>query len=451
MVWQKLLDLLPERYRQKLTGKDNIQKIGLNSVWLLGDKIIRMVVTLVVTGWLARYLSVAAFGQLNNAIAYFSLFGAFATLGLDSIIIRDAVKNPEKKDLILGSAFFLRFIASIITYGSCCLFVLLLRPEYESEILRTLVYIISIGIFFQSFDVIDYYFQSQVKSRFTVIARNIAFISVSALKILLLVLKAPLIYFAWAWLAEFILSAFCLIVMYYQQVGSIIKWKVKLSEAKKLLIQSFPIFIAYIAAFSYMKCDQIMIAKMLGDQEAGIYAAASRIFELCFFIVGVLTASFYPSLIHLYEKEDKTLFYKRYFQVTKLFTAIAYCFLIGTLLLGDYIIVLLFGHAYLPAGSVLKIQMIGLIFLFNGGLRSSFLAIINRQDIIMITSIVAAIINLSLNYLLIPIYGIKTSALTLSFTYLVAIYLSNFFYTPLKTIQIIQTKSFLIFNKFKNT
>src|SRR5437868_5044521 len=97
--WKKYL---PSEIVQKLEGKDNIVRIGANSFWLLSDKLLRMLVTLFVTGWLARYLSVDQFGKLNNAIAYAGLFGAFASLGLDSIVIRDIVRYPEKKDSVIG-------------------------------------------------------------------------------------------------------------------------------------------------------------------------------------------------------------------------------------------------------------------------------------------------------------------------------------------------------------
>src|SRR5436190_4882171 len=112
-TWKKYL---PVEVVAKLEGKDNIVRIAANSFWLLSDKLLRMFVTLFVTFFLARYLSVDQFGKLNNAIAYAALFGAFASLGLDSIVVRDIVRFPEKKDSVIGTSFYLKLFAGILTW-----------------------------------------------------------------------------------------------------------------------------------------------------------------------------------------------------------------------------------------------------------------------------------------------------------------------------------------------
>src|SRR5271154_2882637 len=122
-------EYLPEEVAKKLHGKDNIVRIAANSFWLLSDKILRIVVALFVTGWLARYLGVDGFGKLNNAIAFATLFGAFASLGLDSIVIRELVKFPDKKETLLGTAFYLKLIAGFVTYLLSAVCVILLRPS----------------------------------------------------------------------------------------------------------------------------------------------------------------------------------------------------------------------------------------------------------------------------------------------------------------------------------
>ncbi|MCX6291579.1 MAG: oligosaccharide flippase family protein, partial [Bacteroidetes bacterium] len=220
--WKKWL---PEEMAAKLEGKDNIVRIAANSFWLLSDKLLRMFVTLFVTGWLARYLSVDEFGKLNNAIAYAALFGSFATLGLDSIVIRDIVRFPEKKDSVVGTAFYLKLFAGILTWLLSALCVVILRPTEGETISRLLVYIISAGILFQSFDVIDFYFQSQVKSKYTVFAKNSAFIIISLVKIVMIWQKLPLIYFGWAWLAEMVMNAVGLVLVYRRKNHEVGKWK----------------------------------------------------------------------------------------------------------------------------------------------------------------------------------------------------------------------------------
>jgi len=436
-------EYLPEEIAKKLEGKDNIVRIAANSFWLLSDKILRIIVALFVTGWLARYLGVDGFGKLNNAIAFATLFGAFASLGLDSIVIRELVKFPEEKETLLGTAFYLKLIAGFITYLLSAICVILLRPSEGEWINRVLVYIISAGVLFQSFDVIDFYFQSQVKSKYTVFAKNAAFILISLVKISFIVLHKPLIWFGWATLGEMILNAVALILIFQKRKNHISRWSFNNEFAKMIFRQGSAIFIAYVAAYTYMKVDQIMISKYIGDAQAGLFAASAKLYEFCFFIIIVLVPSFYPSLIHVFEK-DKRLFYKRYSQVTAFFSVLGYSALAFILLFGNFVVTKLYGDQYAIAATVLKIQIFGMLFMFNGGLRSSYLAIIHRQDIIMITSIVAALFNILFNLYAIPRYGIIGSAWATVLTSFLAVFFSNVFFKDTSVIFKLQLKNLLM-------
>src|SRR5712691_5665226 len=110
------LKWLPHPLHQRIVGRPNLQAILGNSSWLFADKIIRMVVGLFVGVWVARYLGPEQFGQLNFAIAFVSLFGAIATLGLDAIAVRELVRHPEQKEEILGSAFALKLVGGCVAF-----------------------------------------------------------------------------------------------------------------------------------------------------------------------------------------------------------------------------------------------------------------------------------------------------------------------------------------------
>jgi PST family polysaccharide transporter len=94
-AWVKYL---PEFIRVKLESRHGLQAILANTGWLFADKILRMGVGLFVGVWIARYLGPEQFGLWNFAIAFAVLFGAFATLGLDGIVVRELVKNPERQN-----------------------------------------------------------------------------------------------------------------------------------------------------------------------------------------------------------------------------------------------------------------------------------------------------------------------------------------------------------------
>ncbi|MBI1770253.1 MAG: flippase [Bacteroidetes bacterium] len=429
---------------QKIEGRPNLKKIIGNTWWLFFDKMVRMGLSLVVGLWVARYLGPARFGMLNNAIAFATLFGAFATLGLESFVIQDVIKSPAKRLSILGTAFYLKLIAGSITYVFAIISIMLLKPGDEDQIDRFLVYLISAGIIFQSLDVIDYYFQSQTKSKYTVWAKTSMFLMLSGAKVVFILLNASVDLFAVVSLLELVLNGVALMYIYQRKENYLSQWKFDKSIAQSLLAQSWPFYLAYIASFIYMKIDQIMIGTMLGDKPAGLFAASTKLYEIPFFIVLIFSSSVFPSLVSFYEK-DKVLFYKRYSQITGLYTLIGYGVLIFVLAFGSFLINLLFGKEYVEAFPILSIQIIGMFFLFNAGLRSSYLTITSNQKIIMITAILSAVLNVLLNFFLIPLYKTIGAAIATAVTQFFSLFLLNLLFSKTKEIFNIQLKSLLLF------
>ena len=192
---QSWIRFLPDFIRSKIEGRHYLQNVISNSGWLFFDNVLRMGVGLFVGVWIARYLGPNQYGQLSYALAFVLLFSSLANLGLDSIAVRNIVRDSSRKDEILGTVFVLKLIGGATAFGVTMVAILLLRPA--DHLTQWLVGITAAGMIFQAFDTIDYWFQSQVKSKYTVISKNTAFLLISIVKIILIVVKAPLIAFAW--------------------------------------------------------------------------------------------------------------------------------------------------------------------------------------------------------------------------------------------------------------
>jgi PST family polysaccharide transporter len=150
-----------------------IKKVLGNTSWLISDKIIRMAVGLFVAAWVARYLGPDQYGHLNFSIALVALVGVLSNLGLQELIIRKIVKEPEKRDDLLGTALIIKAVSGLLVFFISILIAFLIRPD--DSLTHMLVIIIAAGPIFQSFDVIEYYFKSQVEVKYSVIAKSISF------------------------------------------------------------------------------------------------------------------------------------------------------------------------------------------------------------------------------------------------------------------------------------
>ncbi len=391
-----------------IEGRHELQKILRNMGWLIADKIIRMGIGLFVGIWLARYLGPHQFGLLNYATAFVALFATVSSLGLEGIVVRDIVRGPSSSDNILGSAFILRLIGGFLAIAlsvSCALL-----GQHTDGLTLWLIVIIATGTIFQAVDTIDYWFQSQILSKFTVIAKNIAFLLAAFLKIILIILKASLIAIAIAGLLEIFLGAIGLIIAYKSYGKHLKSWTWEGSCAKSLLKDSWLLIISGTVVSIYMKIDQIMLEEMIGNTAVGIYSAAVKISEVWYFIPGTIIVSVFPAIIQA-KLHDRNLYLQRvqYLYAILIWSALAVA--IPLTFLAPRIIVRFFGQEYAVAGSVLSLHIWTAVFSFYGSGKTAYMQIENMQLFALLCTSLGAIVNIFLNIIFIKQYGIVGAAI----------------------------------------
>ncbi|MFM6021572.1 MAG: oligosaccharide flippase family protein, partial [Dolichospermum sp.] len=135
-----------------LKSSDKLREIIANTGWLFADRILRMGVGLFVGVWVARYLGVQQFGVFNYATAFVALFSTLSTLGLDAIVVRSIVREPEKRSQILGTAFWLKLFGGIAALVLAVSSIIVVR--HDDQLTISLVAILSSVGIFQAFDTI---------------------------------------------------------------------------------------------------------------------------------------------------------------------------------------------------------------------------------------------------------------------------------------------------------
>ena len=436
-AWVKIL---PSCIRSRLDGRYNLQKILSNTGWLFGDRVLRMGVGLFVGVWVARYLGSEQFGLYNYAIAFVALFSAFATLGLDNVVIREIVQNPTNRNEILGTTFILKLAGGIVTLLLTFGVISLLRPG--DALVQWIVGITAAGAVFQAIDTIDLWFQSQVESKYTVYAKNIAFVIVAVTKVILIQMQAPLIAFVWAGLVEFALGAIGLVVAYKIKGYVLRLWRSNLLRAKNLLSDSWPLILSSLLVMIYMRIDQVMLGEMVGDSEVGVYSVAVRLAEVWYFIPMAIASSTFPSIVEA-KKVSESLFFERLQKLYNLMASLAYVVSIPVTFLAGWIVGLLFGVEYQGAGPMLAILIWSSLFTNLGVARSSFLMTMNWTKVHSITVLFGCVINVTLNYILIPRYGGVGAAISSCIAYWFATHGSCFVYRPLFRTGVMLTRAMI--------
>ena len=424
---------------QDLFKSYSLKKYFFNTGWLIAEKILRLLVGLFVGVYVARYLGPEQFGVLSFAMSFVALFGAFGRLGLDGIVVRNAVQNPESRDELLGTAFGLRIIGglALIVAVFCAIQFTNIEPRT-----KLMVMIISLGHVLQAFEVIDFYFQSQVLARLISIAGIVSLLVSSAIKLGLIQSEASLVWFAWVIVVEQGVKGIVLCIGYITQRISLRQWRLRLSQAKILLQDSWPLILSGLAIMVYMRIDQVMIKMMLNNKAAGIYAAAVNLSEAWYFIPMAISSSVFPAIINT-KKQSDMLYHQRMQKLYDLMVLLAVAIALPTTFLSSWVIRGLYGDEFLQASGALSIHIWAGVFVFLGVASGKWLLTENLIIISCYRTFLGAAGNIILNLILIPIFHLNGAAIATLLANFLADYLFDF--TNFKTRQTFLMKTRSLF------
>lgn len=440
-----MLSKLKIKNLSKFKSRSGLRAIVANTGWLFADRILRMGASLVVGVWVARYLGVKQYGLFNYALAFVALFSPIFTLGLDDVVVRHLVRQSSNKEEILGTTFWLKFLGGI---ASVLLAVGTMFFLGEHETLKIwLVAILGIAGVFRASDTIELWFQSQVQSKYTVIAKNTAFLLNTLIKIALILTKAPLLAFALVTLAEFAMSAIGLLIVYQVKGSSLWLWRWSMAAAKTLLKESLPLIFSGFAIMIFMRIDQVMLGQMIGDSEVGVYSAAVRISEIWYFIPGAIVSSVAPAIYAAKEKSE-SLYYQRIGQLLSLMTCISLAIALPMSFLSDKIIMVMFGSGYAEAGPILAVHIWTSLFVFMGLATSPWFIAEGLNNVSLGKTLFGAILNIILNLLLIPKYAGLGAAIATIISQAAAAFICNAFDSRTQKIFKIQVRSLIPFYKY---
>jgi O-antigen/teichoic acid export membrane protein len=429
--WQTVQSLRDRPYLRKVLG---------NTGWLFSDRIARMVLGVLVASLTARYLGPERFGQFAYAAAFVGLFAPVAMLGLDGIVVRNLVARPEARNELLGTTFWLKAAGSLVVGSAAVGAGWLMRPH--DGVFLWLVAVTALGLLVQAFDTIDFWFQAEVASWRTVVARSGAFLAMSAAKLGLIALHAPLVAFAWANTIETAIAGLGMVVAYRWYGGRMSAWTPRWAVVRDLLRDSWPLILSSVAVVVYMRIDQVMLGSMATQREVGTYAAAVRLAEAWYFVPMAICSSVFPSIVAA-RGVSEDLYYSRLQRLYGLMAFAAYAVALPTTFLAGPVIHWFYGDAYRGAAPMLAVLIWAGLFTNLGVARSSFLMAENWGRVHLGTVIAGAVINVILNLWWIPRYGGMGAVWASCVAYWFAAHGSCYCYPPLVRTGNMLTKAML--------
>lgn len=377
-----------------------------NAIWLISGKIMQMILSFFVSILVARYLGPNNYGLINYAGAYVAFFTALCTLGINSVIIKDFVDHPNQQGETIGTTLVLRMLSSFL---SSLMIIGVVSIIDNGEITTiSVTALCSIALVFQAFDTITYWFQYKYQSKVTSIAILFAYIMTTLYRILLLIRGSSVQWFALATSIDYICLGLFLCIAYKKYDGP--KLSFSLRKAKTLLSNSYHYILSGMMVAIYAQTDKLMLKQMLDETTVGYYSLASAINLMWVFVLQAIIDSMYPTIMRLYKK-NRNEFEKKNRQLYAIVIYVSVLAAVCFVVFGKFIVILLYGKQYLGAVAPLRIITWYTIFSYLGVARNAWIVCENQQRYLKYMYFSAAVINIVLNFLLIPILGASGAAL----------------------------------------
>jgi O-antigen/teichoic acid export membrane protein len=319
----------------------------------------------------------------------------------------ELVKTPERRDELLGTAFWLKAGGAILMFAGIAAAVPFTHNDTQTNIL---IVIIAFAVIFQAFNVIDFNYQAEVKSKYVVYAQLVSLVISSITKLVFVWIAAPLVWFACVILLDAVVLAAGMTAMYLKNTGKIWYWKWRWQTAKELFRDSWPLILSGMVISIYMKIDQVMIKEMLDAEQVGLYAAAVKLSEAWYFVPVAITSSVFPAIINA-KKQSEELYYQRLQKLYDLMVWLAVAIALPTTFLAPWVIRVLYGEAFLPAAGVLSIHIWAGVFVFLGVASGKWFITENFMKLSFYRTFFGAIGNVVFNLIFIPILHIKGAAM----------------------------------------
>lgn len=364
-------------------------------------------------------LHVENIGKINFASSIVSYIQLIATLGIPTYAIRECSKVKNDKEALGNTSsqmISINVFSTILAYLflACILFFKRSLDNY-----RMLILIQSLSILFGTLGA--GWLNTAMEDFKYITIRTFLFQAISIVCMFLFVHK-PEHYILYAVIGVLSSSGSNITNIIYRRRYCKTRFTLKINW-KKHLKPIFTLFALYIAQIIYVNVDTTMIGVMKGDFEVGLYATATKLYNIVNMTVASIAYVVLSELTFLYNQKQKD-----YVKINHLLRFAAQFIItfglpcvIGLNLLASEVIEIIAGKEYMGAVPALHILTIALLFSYLGGYVGGLILTPQGKDKTNLRNcIIAAALNFILNLLFIPKWGLYAAAATTAISEFVA-------------------------------
>ena len=385
-----------------------------NLSWLTISQIVRLVLGLAVGTWLTRAIGPEANGLLGTAAVIGALAGFAADFGLRQVLIKELAMRPQDAPAIFGTA------ARITSALGAAMFFIACAAGWLWGGARMMILGVALfaPLFLNGWITILSRWDAGHQAHRTAKLALLANITSNALKVVCVLTGADLLFAAVTFALDTIIGALiaCAWAGRHGWLRDLRFWD--RAVARSLLREALPLFLSHSGTLLLLRVDQLMVFKISGDHEAGIYAAATRLSEIVYAAGPVMIMAFLPRLSESYAK-DPAAYREQRAALFGALTLVAYASVAGWWLCGRAIVHLVYGDAFARAADILTVHCIAALPYLHGELRNAVLVVERKSFSSAQAAVAGVILNVILNLWLIPAHGALGAACATAVAYTV--------------------------------
>ena len=385
------------------------KNIKVNSLLSVIQKTCNILFPLLVFPYLSHVLGPDGFGKHSFANSINCYFLLAAMLGIQTYAVREGARvrdNKEQMNRFVSEIFSINLLSLVLT-GVVFAGFMLWHPRFieNRQLLLILCLILPCTVFGRDYINTIYEDYAYITIRYIII-------QILGIAAIFLFVRTESDYVIYTVIYMVTTSAGYLVNFFYTR--KYVSFRITPHmNMKRHLKPIMILFCGQIATTIYLQSDVTMLGVYKDDAVVGIYSVAAKIYGLSKSVINAITAAIIPRLVFYLGKKDEEGFLhmsNRLAEYLLLFTIPA---MTGICVLSEPVLYIVGGEKYLTGSATLKILSVALLFAVMSGFYCNAIMIPRRKEKeYLYITIVSAALNIGLNFVVIPRYGMVGAALT---------------------------------------
>lgn len=405
---------------------DDSRSIRQNSAWNALQQVSNLASGSVFAIVLAWVLPLRDYGVYSYALALCTVGFAVTTAGLNGLGIKYIVAEGMRSSRSVAAILLIRELFAVATY------IVLGAISFTShDTLTTVATLVALSsLFVRALDAPELWYMAHMRSRRTAMIRVIAVTLMVVVRIVAILVLPNLWLFIGIFVAETALASLWILWRFWFDPDAPVMSRPARTEIRSMLRESSPLALSAIADQVNQRGGVVIIQALMGSVSVGIYSLAARVSELAYFLPIVVMNATLPVLLRALEDSRRTGSDARYRRMLQVAYDRTFQFGIGIAVVVTAVCLSparqLVSSELQPVFGVLAIHIWASPFVFMGAVYSKWIIAEGYLWSSLLRHGVGAAVNIALNFMLIPYWGLNGAALATVVSYAVSNYFACF-------------------------